>query len=41
MDSVSLEKATLYENYRLPYARKAIDDLLDRIGKVELAPNTG
>jgi SAM-dependent methyltransferase len=38
---VSLEKATLYEAYRLPYAREAVDDLLQRVGEVEVVADVG
>ncbi|MCP4358317.1 MAG: class I SAM-dependent methyltransferase [Chloroflexi bacterium] len=39
--SMSIEKATLYEKYRLPYANEAIDGLLQRIGKVEVVADIG
>ena len=41
MDSVSLEKATLYEKYRLPYAHEVIDELLAQIGPVEVVADIG
>ena len=39
--AISVEKATLYERYRLPYAREAINDLLARIGKVQVVADIG
>jgi ubiquinone/menaquinone biosynthesis C-methylase UbiE len=41
MHGVSLEKATLYEQYRLPYAREAVDDLLQRVGDVQVIADVG
>jgi ubiquinone/menaquinone biosynthesis C-methylase UbiE len=41
MDGVSLEKATLYEQFRLPYAREAVDDLLQRVGNVQVVADVG
>lgn len=41
MDGMSLEKAGLYEKYRLPYAREAVNDLLTRIGEVEIVADIG
>lgn len=41
IDGVGLEKATLYEKYRLPYAREAVDDLLQRIGDVQVVADVG
>ena len=42
MDStVSIEKATLYEKYRLPYAREAVDGLLEQIGEVQVIADIG
>jgi SAM-dependent methyltransferase len=38
---VSIEKATLYEKYRLPYATEAVNDLLDHIGPVEVVADIG
>ena len=39
--AISVEKATLYEKYRLPYANEMVDDLLERIGKVEVIADIG
>ena len=39
--AISLEKATLYEKYRLPYATEMADDLLECIGKVEVIADIG
>lgn len=41
MDGMSLEKATLYERYRLPYAREAVGDLLQRVGDVQVIADVG
>jgi SAM-dependent methyltransferase len=41
ISAISIEKATLYEKYRLPYANKAVSDLLGRIGKVEVVADIG
>jgi ubiquinone/menaquinone biosynthesis C-methylase UbiE len=38
---VSVEKAILYENYRFPYAREAVDDLLTHIGHVQVVADIG
>ena len=38
---VSFEKATLYEQYRLPYAREAVDDLLQCVGDVQVVADVG
>ena len=38
---ISVEKATLYEKYRLPYADEMADALLERIGKVEVVADIG
>lgn len=38
---ISVEKATLYEKYRLPYADEMVDGLLKRIGKVEVVADIG
>ncbi len=40
-DSTTLEKAKLYEKYRLPYANAVADDLLNRIGKCEVIADIG
>jgi SAM-dependent methyltransferase len=43
--TVSIEKAMLYDKYRLPYATETVDDLLLRIGEVgivaDIASGTG
>ena len=39
--AVSLERANLYERYRLPYARQAVTDLLDYIGPVQVMADIG
>lgn len=38
---VSIEKATLYEKYRLPYAREVVDDLIEHIGEVQVIADIG
>jgi SAM-dependent methyltransferase len=38
---MSVEKALLYEKYRLPYANKMVDDLLQRIGGVSTVADIG
>lgn len=39
--AVSMERATLYEKYRLPYASQAVNDLLDYIGPVQVVADIG
>lgn len=39
--AVSVERATLYEKYRLPYAGQAVTDLLDYIGPVQAVADIG
>ena len=39
--AVSIERATLYEKYRLPYASEAVDDLLGYIGPVQVIADIG
>src|SRR5687768_13753499 len=39
--AVSIEKANLYEKYRLPYASRAVTDLLDSIGPVRIMADIG
>jgi SAM-dependent methyltransferase len=39
--AVSIERATLYEKYRLPYAGEAVNDLLDYIGPVQVVADIG
>jgi SAM-dependent methyltransferase len=39
--AVSIERATLYEKYRLPYADQAVTDLLDYIGPVQVVADIG
>jgi SAM-dependent methyltransferase len=41
MSPISVEKATLYEKYRLPYAVEAVGDLLGRIGDVQVVADIG
>jgi ubiquinone/menaquinone biosynthesis C-methylase UbiE len=38
---ISIEKATLYEKYRLPYADEMVTDLSKRIGNVEVVADIG
>ena len=38
---ISVEKAMLYDKYRLPYADEMVDGLLERIGKVEVVADIG
>jgi SAM-dependent methyltransferase len=38
---ISIEKAKLYEKYRLPYASQGVRDLLDHIGSVEVIADIG
>ena len=39
--AMSIEKAMLYEKYRLPYATQAVTDLLDYIGPVQVIADIG
>jgi SAM-dependent methyltransferase len=39
--AMSIEKATLYEKYRLPYDSQAVTDLLDYIGPVQVIADIG
>jgi SAM-dependent methyltransferase len=41
VNSISVEKAMLYEKYRLPYAHQAADDLLGCIGSVRVVADIG
>ncbi len=41
MGALSLEKARLYERYRLPYAPEAVGDLLGRISAVDVVADIG
>jgi hypothetical protein len=41
ISTISVEKATLYEKYRLPYANEAVGDLLGRIGEVQVVADIG
>jgi ubiquinone/menaquinone biosynthesis C-methylase UbiE len=41
ISAISIEKARLYEKYRLPYATQAVDNLLGRIGEVEVVADVG
>ena len=38
---VSIERATLYEKYRLPYSSQAVTDLLDYTGPVQVMADIG
>ena len=38
---VSIERATLYEKYRLPYASQAVNDLLEYIGPIQVMADIG
>lgn len=39
--AMTIEKAALYEKYRLPYAERAVADLLDYIGAVQVVADIG
>lgn len=39
--AMSVEKAMLYEKYRLPYATQAVNDLLDYVGPVQVIGDIG
>lgn len=39
--AVSIERANLYEKYRLPYSSQAVADLLDYIGPVQVMADIG
>jgi ubiquinone/menaquinone biosynthesis C-methylase UbiE len=41
MGPVSVDKAWLYEKYRLPYASEAVDELLQRIGDAPVVADVG
>ncbi len=41
ISTITVEKATLYEKYRLPYAKEMVGDLLERIGEVEVVADIG
>lgn len=41
MDSLSIDKARLYEKYRLPYAAQAVGGLLEQTGPVSLVADIG
>lgn len=41
INTIGIEKAMLYEKYRLPYAREVVDNLLERIGDVRLIADIG
>jgi predicted RNA methylase len=41
MGPISVDKAWLYEKYRLPYAREAVDELLQRIGDAPVVADVG
>jgi hypothetical protein len=38
---ISIEKARLYEKYRLPYAREVVNDLLEHVGEVQVVADIG
>src|SRR5215216_3850617 len=40
-EAVSLEKAALYERYRLPYPAEMVVDLLSQIGEVQTIADIG
>ena len=40
-NNISIEKATLYDKYRLPYASEMVKGLLERIGKVKVVADIG
>ncbi len=40
-EGVTLEKARLYEQYRLPYPSAMVDDLLQRIGEISIVADIG
>jgi len=39
--AMTIEKAALYEKYRLPYAERAVAGLLDYIGAVQVVADIG
>jgi SAM-dependent methyltransferase len=39
--AVSIERASLYERYRLPYADEAVEDLLEHVGPVQVVADIG
>jgi SAM-dependent methyltransferase len=41
MNPISIDKAWLYEKYRLPYAHEAVDELLQRIGEAPVVADVG
>ena len=41
VDGISLEKANLYDRYRLPYAPEAVDSLLEMIGHIDVVADVG
>jgi SAM-dependent methyltransferase len=41
MGPISVDKAWLYEKYRLPYAHEAVDELLQRIGDAPMVADIG
>jgi SAM-dependent methyltransferase len=41
MKPISVDKAWLYDKYRLPYAREAVDELLQRIGNAPVVADIG
>ena len=41
ISAITIEKATLYEKYRLPYANEAIDDLLEHVGEIQVVADIG
>lgn len=40
-EGMSLEKARLYEKYRLPYANEMVDDILKRTGAISVVADIG
>lgn len=41
MKAITREKAHLYHQYRLPYSREAVDDLLNRTGPINVVADIG
>jgi len=40
-EPIRIEKAKLYDKYRLPYAREMVDDLLEHVGNTEVLADIG
>ncbi len=41
INAITVEKAKLYEKYRLPYAHEVVDDLLECIGEIGIVADIG